>query len=450
MAVLYVLVGAVVIPVAASLFRRPQRGILVLVGLVPFDGVLQLLPHASVLRSWKEVLVGLTLLATFAAPASERAPRRALPGWWPALVGLVVLAVGSAVVVAAGGNVTQAFTGVRIEFFYLLAAWAIWRCPLAARDRDRAVTAVMATTVLTALVGLAQEAVGPARLHSFGYAYNSTIRFTGGHLRAFSTFTYQSPFAYFVMFGILLGACQFVAEPGRPRNRGFVLTLPVVLGGLFFTFERGAWIGLAAGCLYLGLRHHRRLLLVLPIGAVGFLYLPKTFSVAALSSTSLGERSAGWGANLGQLYAHPLGVGIGATGAAAERVASLQGTGAAALAAAVYQPDNYYFKTTYELGVLGLWMLVLVLVGLLVSADRTALALDGRDRALAAGVSAFVLAAMVTSAVATFFEIFPMDALTWVFVTVVATMAAAGAAPPEPAARSEPETPVHLHRLFGG
>ena len=29
----------------------------------------------------------------------------------------------------------------------------------------------------------------------------------------------------------------------------------------------------------------------------------------------------------------------------------------------VYQPDNYYFKTVIELGVIGLWFLIRILIG---------------------------------------------------------------------------------------
>lgn len=423
---IYLLALGAVILAGVGLLRRPQRGVLLLAGLVPFDGLLDLLPHSSSLHSWKDILVALTLAATFTAPAEARAARgRRLPRWWPALAGLLVIAVASAA--AVRGN--QAVTGLRIGFFYLLVAWAIWRCPLNDRERDLLVSVLLVTGILTAVFGLAQEVVGPDRLHALGYPYNTTLRFTGGHLRAFATFTYQAPFAYFLMVVSLLGLSQLMTEPKRLRNRLFALSMPAVLGGLFFTFERGAWLGLAAGCLYLGLRHYRLLLLAVPLGAVGFLYLPASVSVATLSSSSLAERSTGWGANFAQILAHPLGVGVGATGAAAARVAALQVHGATALAAAVYQPDNYYFKTAYELGVLGLWMLVMLLVAVLLDSDRAALVLADRDAGLAAGVTAFILAAMVASTVSTFLEIFPMDVFTWVLVTVVATQAARSGVP---------------------
>ena len=37
-------------------------------------------------------------------------------------------------------------------------------------------------------MGLVQQAVGVTRLHELGYAYNTVIRTSHGHLRSFSTF----------------------------------------------------------------------------------------------------------------------------------------------------------------------------------------------------------------------------------------------------------------------
>jgi hypothetical protein len=413
------LATAVLAPVVPLLLLRPQRGVLAMTALAPFDGLLGLLPHSGSLHVWKEVLVIGTLLATFVAPAgARRASRASLPGWYPAVAALLLLGAISAVLVGH----SQGTTGYRIDFFYILLAWAIWRCPPSATDRDRLVTILMFDGAVTGLFGLFDEVLGGARLHSIGFAYNSTIRFAGGHLRAFSTFTYQSPFAYFLMVVLLLGVSQALTEPGRLRNRLFLGSLPVMLGGLLFTFERGAWIGLAVGCLYLGIRRHRGLLMGVPLAALVPLYLPAGIASTALSGRSLGERSSGWSANLHQVVLHPFGAGIGATGAAAEKVAALQTHNPTPLATSViYQPDNYYYKTIYELGVIGLWLLVLFLVAAFVWCDRLAVRLQGRDAALADSVAAFIVAAMVASTVSTFFEIYPMDMLTWLLLATIAT-----------------------------
>lgn len=91
---------AVLVPLALALAHRPQRGLLLLAALVPFDGLLLLAPRLPPLAAgWKEALVLVTLGASFVAPARARsATKRPLPGWAPAVAGLLVLGLTSALV----------------------------------------------------------------------------------------------------------------------------------------------------------------------------------------------------------------------------------------------------------------------------------------------------------------------------------------------------------------
>ena len=408
-----VLAVAVLAPAVLAVLARPQRGILLLVALVPFNGLLLLASLPPAAAAWKEVLVLVPLGATFVAPASARgASGRRLPGWAPAVGGLLLLSAGSALVV--GG--LQAAVGLKVLFFYVLAAIAVWRCPLDDRERDLLVTVLMAVGVVTAAVGVAQVVAGPERLNALGYEYNTTIRTTGGFLRAFSTFNQPFGFGFFVMLVLLVGIPQAFAEPRRLRNRVFVLCLPLLGLGLVLTFVRGAWIGLALGLAYVGWTRHRALLLGLPLAALGLVFLPADVAAPALSSSSSVERVSSWGQRVSEIGAHPGGGGIGATGAASEKVSALRGR------ADVYQPDNFYLKVALELGVVGLWLLVLLLAAAFAS-TRARAGAGGRDGALALGTSAMVVAAAGASMVATYFEIFPMDLYFWVLLAVVATCA---------------------------
>jgi len=397
---------ACVLALSAALVRRPQRGLLVLAALVPLNGLLIVIPHPSALNGWKEALVVATLLATFAAPSDARAaPASRLPGWAPAVIGLVALALASGL--AVGG--LQALVGLKVGYFFLLAAVAAWRCPLDARERDRLVTILMVMGVLTAAYGLVQQVLGAERLNAFGYPYNTTIRFAGGSLRSFSTFNQPFGFGFFQMLVLLIGIPQALAEPQRRRNRLFLLALPLLALGLLSSIVRGAWLGAAVGMAYLASHRYRVLLLLVPLAVLAVAFLPSE----ALSSSSTTERTTSWEQNVGRVFSNPFGVGLGASGAAAEKAAI--GTGVR-----TYQPDNFYFKTVLELGVLGLWMLVLLLAGAFSASRAAAGRLDGRDAALAAGVAAMVAAAAAASFVATYFEIFPMDLFFWLLLTVVA------------------------------
>ena len=409
----YLIALAVVGPLAVALTRRPQIGLLVLAGLVPFDGLLLLAPGLpAVAAGWKEALVLGTLVATVVAPRSARpAFERRLPGWVPAVCGLLVLALASALVV--GG--WQAAWGLKIGFFFVLVTVIVWRCPLDAGERDTLVTILCVAGFLTAVYGLVQQIMGPAKLHAMGYEYNTTIRTTGGFLRTFSSFDNPFGFGYFLMLVLLVGIPHALDRPDRLRSRIFLLASPVLVAGLASTFVRGAWVGLFVGLAYLGARRFPRLLLVLPFALVGLLLLPTGVSSAALSSSSGVERVAGWEANVSAITGSPLGVGLGSSNAAAEKVA---GTGRSAT---VYHPDNEYYRAVYELGVLGLWLTVLLLVSAFLSTRAASMGADG---VFALAVSSTVLAAAAASVVATYFDTFPNNVYFWLLLGVVATQGA--------------------------
>ncbi|CAN5711402.1 hypothetical protein BH24ACT3_BH24ACT3_09350 [soil metagenome] len=415
--VLAVVALAVAIPVALSVLARPQRGILLLVAIVPFDGLLLLVDEPGLVPGWKEALTVLTLAATFVAPRHARAarmrPRR--PGWLPAVIGWV--AVGVAPAVAFGG--LSGLYGFKITYFYLLALWALWRCPFDAGERDRLVSVLMVTGFVTAVYGIVQQAMGAEALAALGYPYNETIRFIGSNVRSFSTFVQPFPFAYFLMVVILVGLAVALDDPRRARNRVFLLCLPVFAAGITTPIVRGAWIGLAVGLAYLGFRRYKVLLLIFPLALVTALLLSGSAAESAFSSQSGVDRTTGWQANLDQVVESPLGVGIGTTGATADKVVELSGTDDE-----VYNPANQYFLTLYELGALGLWWMLLLFVGVFLAAHHASSTLVGESAALARGTGAMVLAAAAASLVSTYLQIFPMEVLWWVLIGAVATAVA--------------------------
>jgi hypothetical protein len=407
-------VAAMLAPFALGLTRRPQRGLLVLGAVVPFDGLLLLVPRLPPLAAgWKEALVLATLGATFVAPASARAAaRRPLPGWAPAVAGMLALGLVSAL--AVGGP--QAAWGLKIAFFFVLVAVVVWRCPLSRGERDALVTILFVTGFVTAVYGLVQQVLGPGGLAALGYEYNSTIRTTRGLLRSFSSFDNPFAFGFFLMLVLLIGVPHALARPDRLRSRLFLLTLPVYLGALASTFVRGAWVGLLVGLGYLGWARFSPLLLGLPLVLVGVLLLPSGVSSAAFSSSSGAQRVAGWQANLAEVTRHPLGLGLGSSNAAAEKVA-----GSGIRRDQVYHPDNEYYRAAYELGVLGLWFTGLLYASAFLSARAGWANGDSEDGVFALAVSSSVLAAAAASMVATYLDTFPNNVYFWLLLAVVAT-----------------------------
>ncbi len=411
------LLGAGVLAVCA-LRERPQRGLILLAALTPFHGLLALVPGGAAVSYWKEGLLVLTLLATVVAPKGSlrgaAGPPPALP-WLPAIVALA--AFGSISALATAGLV--GLLAIKITFFYLLILVVLWRAPFTAGDRDHLVSILMFVGVICALVGLWQQLVGPDYLVGLGYSYNEQVRTAGGFLRSFSTFNQPFPFALYVMTSLLVGGAVAMAEPRRLRNTLFLCAVPILVAGMGVSIVRASYLGLIVGVLWLAMYRYRKLALMLAgavlAASVALLLVSPKVLAPLFSSSSLDQRGLGWSSIFADILSHPVGLGLGASGSAAERIAKATGHSATT----TYQPDNYYVKMTLELGPVGLWLFVLVLVSAAVSTLRAARYLPGRDGALALGVSASVVAAAVASFVATYLEIFPIDVYFWLLLGVV-------------------------------
>lgn len=435
----WVLLAAVVVPLVVAILTRPQRGILLLVALLPFFGLLVLTRAPDFVWAWKEVLVAVVLgLTLVARPENRGDVDRSRPRWFPALLAFMVLAGVSALTVPG----FQVIFGLKAYFFWTLAALAIWRCPLDESERDTLVTILMVMAFVTAVYGIVQQIVGSWTLVSWGYKWGMQVRTTGPYLRSFSTFAQPFPFAYFLMLVIIVGVATSVGEPRRLRSRLFFAALPVLVAGLVFSFVRGAWLGTAIGLLYLAFRRHRVLVFGIPIAVVALLFAPGgSFSQSAFTSETLEQRTSSWQRNMNVLLDNPFGTGTGSTGAARERSdyaeagikkANLQWS---EWPPTRYQPDNWYVKVAFELGVVGVWLWLALMISILAWLRRVEARTEGRDRDLVVAFGGFVLATMVVSVISTFFEISPLDAYFWVLLGVVATIAprrprAPGAADP--------------------
>jgi O-antigen ligase len=408
---------ALLAPIAALSYQRPQRGVLIFAAILPFDGMIKVL-GPGILGSWKQGFIVALLALTFVCPDDARAVgRRKLPGWVVALGALLALSLVSALFI----DRTTAITGLRISYFSLLFAWVVWRCPLTRKDRDHLVSVFMVMAFVTSVVGIWQQLVGAEYLADLGYEYNENIRFTVGFtLRSFSTFNLPFSFGFYLMIAVLIALPMALADPSRLRSKLFFLSMPVIAGGLLYSFVRGAMFGLAIGLLYLAFHRYKLLIWGIPLVLVAALFVPAgaTLTGAVFGSNSLGDRTSSWSQRIDQVAEHPFGTGIGTTGAAADRTAILKKTDRDL----AFQPDNSYLKVTFELGVFGLWLFVMMLVSMFLYTRGVERRVSGIDRDFITGVSAQYLAIMSASLVATYFELVPMDQLFWLMIAVVATM----------------------------
>ncbi len=428
------LLAAVLVLCVLAVLARPQRGILALAALVPFDGLLLIMPGGAALAGWKEGL----LLATVAASLLARPTRRRpggdrWPTWAPAAAGFLVVATVSAAIAFD----VRGLLGLKIGFFYLLVPCVLWRCPLDRRERDRLVAILLTVGVVTALVGLAQQVVGHERLHELGYEYDDVIRFAGDYLRSFSTFTQPFSFGLFLMVVLLVCLAAAMDQPHRTRSKLTWAMSPLLLAGLASTVVRGAILGLVAGLVLLAFVRHRGLAHALAPVSLAAVFVPPALAATFLSPTSLGERATGWTGTFDLVAEAPLGNGIGTTGSAAEKAVELAPgqVDVLTLSGEPYQPDNYYVKTVLELGPVGLWLLVLLFGSATTAALRVARRVPSPDRGLAEGVAASVVAAAVASLVSTYLEIFPLDVYFWLLLGVLSCTEPASGSTPSPCAQ---------------
>ncbi|OZF47780.1 hypothetical protein CH293_19825 [Rhodococcus sp. 14-2470-1b] len=415
--------------VARAILHRPQRGLLLLAAFVPLNGLLAILPVPGVVSGWKEGLVLFTLGCAWlrrvrprtSTPTPRPHPPLTMP-WWPAAALFVVFGVVSALV--SFGLI--GFVAIKVTFFYMLLVGILWLAPFDARDRDNLVSVLMGMGVFTSLVGIAQLVLGPAFLVSLGYEYGTQVRTSGGLLRTFSTFNLPFPFGLYVMLALLVGGAVALADPARRRNAAFLWMSPIMVVAMASSIVRGAILGLLVGLIYLIAVRFRFLAVPLVVAGVAVAvivpFVPKISSVF-FSSSSLNERGDGWSDIIASILIHPFGQGLGASGAAADRISTASGVTFSGLSTN-YQPDNYYVKSALELGPIGLWAVVALLVTALLWCTRLSRSLPRGDDALALGVGSSIVAAMFASLVSTYFEIFPIDVYFWLLLGVVGCAAA--------------------------
>jgi O-antigen ligase len=416
--VLWVGALAILVPTVLAVYHRPQRGVLILAALLPFDGIIQVFGPGWA-DGWKQVFILTLLVLTFlCAPEARSTGRRKLPGWVWAFAALLAIGLVSATTV----DQTTGLIGLRISYFSAFLAIAIWRCPLNRRERDHLVSIFIVMAIVTSLVGMWQQAVGHQYLADLGYTYDDQIRFTVGlTLRSFSTFDLPFSFGFYLMLAILIGLPMSMAEPKRLRSKVFFLALPLIGVAMLYTFVRGAMLGLAIGLLYLAFHRYKVLVFGIPLVLAAALFIPAgaTLTTAVFGATSLGDRTTSWNDRLDLIADNPFGTGIGTTGAAADRSALLKNENPDL----TFQPDNSYLKVTFELGVIGLWLLVMMLVSMIIYERSVEKRVSGIDVDFVVGCTAQLVALAAGSLVATYLELVPMDQLFFMMAAVVATMA---------------------------
>jgi hypothetical protein len=300
-----------------------------------------------------------------------------------------------------------------------------------------AMTSVIGTAVVVALVGIAQQLAGPSRLVELGWLYNVNVRTIDGFLRSFGTL--DEPFAYaaVLVFG-LVGTLMWA--PRRPLTFAAAAVIAV---GLSLSVVRSAGL-IALGLVALLLARHGRtisavFLLAVVIAATSTFILSEGATQRRVVQGgpslfyTLNGRTEAWKVVFEEPADVPLGRGVGEVGTAANRAAfqvtrtrqeALEGGKALVV-------DSGYFAVVADIGLVGLAGLLLLLGRLALLGHRAV----GRGRPEGWIALGLVLALVLDAVTRESFTAFPTAYLALLLIGLALAAANDEPADEAPAAR---------------
>ena len=305
--------------------------------------------------------------------------------WLLAAGGLLLLLY---VVNPADGHGAGWFHATRLVAEPLALLVVALAVPSPRRCLGAAMSALIGTSVVVALIGLAQQAAGPGALADLGFRYGEEIRTIDGRLRSFGTL--DEPFAYAALLLLGLVAVWFWMRPGPWR----ATAATVILAGLAGSLVRTAALAVVALlALWLVRRGRPVLAAALAAALIAFACLilldPGASRAERISSSpdiavTLNGRSDAWAAVLGGPATWPFGRGAGEIGTGASRAE--EGLVVEARHASRdpgTSVDSAYLAAVADVGLVGLAVLLVLLgrLGVLALAS----ARDGRREGLLAG-----------------------------------------------------------------
>ncbi len=324
----------------------------------------------------------IALAAIFAAALTvTQAARggRRVPGdvWIVALVGFLValylLNIGGALERGwAWGHGVRLFT----EPLLLLLVGLTLKDPR--RTLRWSMNSLVATACAVSVIGLVQQAAGPARLVQFGYEYDTNVRTINNFLRSFGTL--DEPFAYAAF--LLFGFCAVLFW--MPRSRLAYAAGTLIALGLAASIVRSAGI-ISIALLALVLARHGRtvsaifLLAVVTVASLTFVFSEEATERRVVQGgpslfITLNGRTEAWKVVFSDPSDIPLGQGVGKVGTASDR-ATYKVTRTRAEAekdSDALVVDSGYFATLSDIGIVGLTALLLLFGRLILLSKREA------------------------------------------------------------------------------
>lgn len=426
------MVGAVLVVVAV--LQRPAAGIATVLALSPFinANLGDPAPGADSSGEPFQVLLPLIAVGTLAYAAAVSEDR------WVRELRMLTVGVGALLVATVISAVFAWAPAESINKLLLVVTGAavFASVPLACRTRRDLVIVIGGATcglLAAAVHGLYQEAAGVYSTEGFVASFEVVGRIEGA-------FGHPNLFGGYLAMLIPLGAAVALstAMPSQLRVLGAVATV-LALPALYFTFGRGAMLGLlAAATLWLGIiRPKLAFGLVTAVVVAAVLAMPATLKDRFDPGTSEGDatlRSDIWLAALDIYDNRPLtGVGIDNFAVAYERLPSTSAS--ASQRRLLHQdqllvpphPQNMYLQALSEQGIIGLASLLVFIVAGLTATFRASRSPDPFSKTLGVAVGIGFLSLLLHG----FLEVPLMgEALLPILALLAATAVALGQASP--------------------
>lgn len=290
--------------------------------------------------------------------------------------------------------------GVRLVAEPLLLLLVGMLLPNPRRTLRWAMYALVGTGVLVALYGIAQQAMGEARLIELGYSYTLQVRSIDGRLRSFGTMDESFAYAAFLLLAIVALLVWF--------RRGILTAIAgsiIVVGLAFAQVRTSLVIVIALLGLWLARSHRPTMaafLLLMAVTASGAILIwssgateARTVRASPSLFLTINGRTEGWKVVLDDPRTWAVGKGVGEIGVAAERATysvSRRERDEKRDASAV---DSGYFAVIADIGFLGL-VVFLALAARILSLAKRAADRGIREAWLAIGFLAVMLLDAVT------------------------------------------------------
>ena len=376
------------------------------------------IPIAVIGSVWDECFMLAAIVYILWHTAMKRAPIQARTTPVDAYL-LLFIGVGFFLMCAVSPDMGIAVDGYRAVVQYLVWFFIVTR--LIEDDRDFAI--FYGTLVVMAL------AVAAHGIYQYIVAAPMPASWVSQTEESVRTRVYSITGSPNIMGSLLVLFAPLVAGIAYYSKKMWVKVLAICATGMMclcciFTFSKGAWGGLAVAVIVFAIFLDRRLIALMGVaGAGALLAIPSIatritylFTADYAAASARAGRSVRWATGLDLLrHSDPLlGFGLGRFGGA---VAMQNKVIEETDTFSYFYMDNYYLKTLVEMGYIGLFFFILLLIGMalwcLRSIGRTGYTQTDRTRVLAVSMFAGMCGVLVHCYFENIFEVPYMMAYFW-------------------------------------